>query len=82
MPDPAKRDMLCGFPRKQVLKFREYCTKLSFSPPNERQSPTVTRVCGRAGFPRSRAGMIDPQNRCSFPRDRATLPASLSFASH
>jgi len=29
----------------------------------------------------SRAGMIDPKNRGSFPLDRSTLPASLSLAS-
>jgi hypothetical protein len=40
----------------------------------DEEPPTVNRVCGRAGLPGSRTGIIDPENRCSFPVDRATPP--------
>jgi hypothetical protein len=37
-------------------------------------------VAQRSGNPVFRAGMINPKNRCSFPFDRATLPAKKEAA--
>ena len=60
--------------------FHEFGTFWRQGSYQEKGSPTEKWVLGSAGHQRSRAGMIDPQNRPSFPFDRATYPATLSFA--
>jgi hypothetical protein len=81
MPNHAELNTLRDFPKYVCRNPVNLCCKWDHDPFVKWWSPT--EKCGgrSAGHLGSRAGKIDPQNRCSFHDERATLPPTMSFAS-
>ena len=79
MPNPVKRNAICGFQKIIISIFHEFDT---FWKPGHllcEESPTEKWVDRSPGLMMSRAGMTDPENRGSFPHDRVTPPALLGL---